>query len=104
MISKVDRGYAMLYRFLREKRLLDSYLGNISKRPYNIKEALRHSVGVYIIDHAWKTYNTEFFEDLFNWAPSSFYWDRSIEGEDFWRSYYNEWKRYYDREKVKYML
>ena len=104
MISKVDRGYAMLYRFLKEKRLLDNYLANIAARPYDIKKVLRHVVNIYIADHNWVKGDIDFFKDLFNWAPGSFYWDRSIEGETFWRPYYDIWKRYYNIIKYKYML
>ena len=104
MITKIDRGYAMLYRFLKEKRLLDNYLANIAARPYDVKSVLRNTVDKYITDNSWRAYNIDFFNDLFNWAPSSFNWHRSIEGNYFWRPYYDIWKRYYDIIKYKYML
>jgi hypothetical protein len=104
MITKIDRGYAILYKFLKEKRLLYNYLGNLSKKPKDVKSVLRNTVEKYITDNSWRIYNIDFFNDLFNWAPSSFYWNRSIEGINFWRPYYAEWKQYYNKEKIKYML
>jgi hypothetical protein len=104
MITKIDRGYAILYRFLKDKRLLYNYLENLSKKPHDVKSVLRNTVKKYITDNYWRPYNIDFFNDLFNWAPSSFYWNRSIEGINFWRPYYAEWKQYYNKEKIKYML
>ena len=104
MITKIDRGYAILYKFLKDKRLLYNYLGNLSKKPHDVKSVLRNTVEKYIIDNSWRAYNIDFFNDLFNWGHSSFYWGKSIEGSDFWRPYYYEWKQYYNKEKIKYML
>ena len=48
MITKVDRGYTILYKFLKDKRLLYNYLGNLSKKPKDVKSVLRNTVEKYI--------------------------------------------------------
>ena len=118
-ITLKDRGYKMLFVYLKERRLIDKYIRNIQYRashrtlqpydyrPYSIKKCLNLCVKTYIAQHSpygevGKGIN--FFTDLFNYAPSSFYWSESIEGDKFWNKYFDDWKLYFDRVKEKYML
>lgn len=116
-ITLKNRGYKMLFVYLKERRLIDKYVRNIQYRascgtlkpydyrPYNIKECLNLCVKTYITQHSpSKPNDVNFFTDLFNWAPGSFYWADSIEGGKFWEKYYYDWKLYFDRVKEKYML
>ena len=116
-ITLKDRGYKMLFVYLKERQLIDKYIRNIQYKasqgtikpydymPYNIKEYLMLCVETYIIQHSsYKPNDVDFFTDLFNWAPGSFYWTESIEGVWFWDKYYDNWKSYFDRVKEKYML
>ena len=118
-ITLKDRGYKMLFVYLKERQLIDKYIRNIqykasfgtlqpyNYRPYSIKECLMLCVETYIGQHS--PYgeggkDIDFFTDLFNWAPGSFYWSESIEGARFWEKYFDDWKLYFDRVKEKYML
>ena len=116
-ITLKDRGYKMLFVYLKERQLIDKYIRNIqykashrtlqpyNYRPYSIKEYLMLCVETYITQHSsYKPNDVDFFTDLFNWAPGSFYWSESIEGGWFWDKYYDNWKSYFDRVKEKYML
>ena len=100
------RCYRILYRFLKEYGLMSNYLENIvvkSHRPRaNAKEMLTRLVKDYISTYGCSTHNSA--SNIFNWAPSSFYWDCSIEGTDFWYKSFKKWARFYNKHKEEYNL
>ena len=98
IINKDDSAYIMLYRFLKENGILSRYLNNIITVNTLIPKAdaktmLKEVVHQYRLTYGYSC--QEQFQNLFNWAPSSFYWNASKEGEKFWRDYFAKWIKYY---------
>lgn len=99
--------YLMLYRFLRENYILGRYVNNILKKrgltldkrnkKNIIKSVLLETVHTYHVSSG--TYNKDFPTNLFNWAPSSFFWGGSIEGRLFWHDQYMKWFRYIETQR-----
>ena len=95
--------YRMLYRFLKENGIFNNYIKNLVRRhgsKRNSKEVLKTLVERYLTTHRYPTSNA--CANLFNWAPSCFYWDDSIEGETFWREYHLKWNDFYIKHKEEY--
>ena len=100
--SKLSKlGYLILYRFLRENLILDKYLNNLINLSHykrdNYANVLKEMVKNY--ESRYCSYN---YSNLFNYLPSSFSFNESDEGFDFWLKYARKWCQYYD--KKKYML
>ena len=93
--------YKMLYTFLKENGILVNYVKNVAKShdiPYeNVKHALMRVVERHGLCN-------ESCNNLFNFAPSSFYWSNSIEGREFWQKYFDKWHLFYDKNKEKYEI
>lgn len=100
IINKDERAYIILYRFLKENGILSRYLNNIITVNNLIPKAdaktmLKEVVHQYCLTYGYN--RQEQFQNLFNWAPSSFFWNQSEEGENFWRGYFAKWIKYYKR-------
>ena len=98
IINKDDSAYIVLYRFLKENGILARYLNNIITLNPLIPKAdakimLKEVVHQYRLTYGYS--NHEQFQNLFNWAPSSFLWNKSEEGDKFWRGYFAKWLIYY---------
>lgn len=98
IINKDDMAYMVLYRFLKENGILSRYLNNIITLNALIpksdaKTMLKEVVRKYCLSYGYRC--QEQFQNLFNWAPSSFLWYKSEEGDKFWRGYFGKWIKYY---------
>ena len=98
IINKDDSAYIVLYRFLKENGILARYLNNIITVNTHIPKAdaktmLKEVVRQYRLTDGYTCHVQ--FENLFNWAPSSFLWNKSEEGDKFWRGYFAKWLIYY---------
>jgi hypothetical protein len=95
--------YRMLYRFLKENGIFNNYIKNIVRRhgsKQNSKEVLQTLVEQYLDTYGYPTSNA--CPNLFNWAPSSFYWNDSIEGATFWGKCHLKWDNFYIKHKEEY--
>ena len=100
-----ENMYKILYRFLKENGIICEYIANIVKKHKtkgNTKEILYKVVNKYINSYYCSEYPKYSCQNLFNWAPSGFYWSESIEGEDFWEKYHIKWEQFYKKNKEKY--
>ena len=113
-------SYRILYRFLKEHGIFCNYIANVKFRkdketnysgdfkvcqkvptPLDSKKLLYDVVDKYMGDSIIRFNHCR---DLFTWGPSSFYWDRSIEGQDFWIKYFYVWRDFYEKHKKEYNL
>lgn len=95
--------YKMLYRFIKENGIMGEYVNNLIKKHgkrENTKKQLQAVVDLYIITCGFDCLKV--CKNLFNWAPSGFYWDCSIEGEPFWKRYHEKWVNFYNIHKEEY--
>ena len=94
--------YWMLYTFLKEQGILSNYIQNIIKTKRIEGEIFakgtRSILMHLVIEHSKQSWTRE---NIFNFAPTSFFWARSIEGDDFWKPYYPKWCDFYCKHKHK---
>ena len=91
-------AYFMLYKFLKENRIFDKYIANMKKigrTGNNPKSMLMNLVKGYTRQYV----SFDNYSNLFNFAPTSFFWDLSIEGFQFWGDIVPKWIAFYNRHK-----
>lgn len=119
-MTKKEAEY-LLYRFLRTNGIMTRYCYNSMRYCPNFAGyydrrkicegfGLKNSKGRYMIESIVNYYVNKcdgmptYVENLFNFAPSSFHWDESEEGIDFWQSYKDKWNKFVNDikyEKIK---
>ena len=101
-------AYFLLYRFLRENRILDKYLKNLVEhgtmkyQKGNYSNILKELVNNFTFKSIVR--RKDVYYDLFNYALTSFYFDESNEGYKFWCEYIDKWQMYYRNNKNKFFL
>ena len=96
-------AYRMLYRFLKENGILGNYVQNVIKRQESKNKDAKSVLMELVVNHD-KDWNNFSRCNLFNYAPTSFYWSCSIEGKDFWEPYFRKWSDFFNGNKEKYNL
>ena len=97
-------GYWLLYKFLKENGILNDYLANevrANKPKLTAKNMLMSQVCNYIKQSYGGT-NRQTFVNLYNFGPTSFFWDQSIEGREFWLGYFSKWEKFFKNNKDKF--
>ena len=92
-------AYRLLYRFLKENGIFVNYLSNVCearKIKGNGRDVLKNIVEKYTLDNKY-AYENNCCNNIFNWAPSSFFWDASLEG-----TYMSKWSVFYQIHKFEY--
>jgi len=102
-ISEDDKvSYWMLYTFLKEQGILSNFIQNIIKTKTTEGEIFakdtRSVLMHLVIEHSKQSCTRE---NIFNYAPTSFFWGGSIEGIDFWKPYHVKWLAFYCKHKHK---
>lgn len=98
-------AYYILYKFLKENGILYKYLDNVYKEHNIGGNSKVRLLGLIAIYHQTSgSYDNKSYPNLFNWAPSAFFFDKSNEGAPFWVDYIDKWVEYYNKQKVKYGL
>ena len=96
-------AYRMLYRFLKENGILGNYVQNVIKQQKSKNKGAKSVLMKLVVNHG-KDLNNFSRCNLFNYAPTSFYWGGSIEGHEFWKPYFRKWSDFFDNNKEKYKL
>jgi hypothetical protein len=95
-----ENMYRLLYRFLRENYILGNYVNNVIRIHHTVGNA--KAVLQSLIDRYYLTEGRFACPNLFNWAPTAFFWSDSIEGAEFWRYYHSRWSNFYNKHKEEY--
>lgn len=90
--------YEILYKFLKSNRIFDKYINNVKSahKQYEGKDAkfiltsIVHDFTTY-----YSFYGISTYEHLFSFAQTGFFFDKTIEGYQYWSDVSSKWKRYY---------
>lgn len=95
--------YRMLYRFLKENGIFGNYVQNVIKQQNSKNKGAKSVLMELVVNHGKDHFNSSRC-NLFNYAPTSFYWSCSIEGNKFWKPYFRKWNDFFNNNKEKYNL
>lgn len=111
-ILKKQVIYNLLYKFLKQKKILNNYLFNCayvgSKKHSNAKEMLKKQIDEWYKDNEWREDCTSFsvISNVFSTSTFTFCWDESLEGFEYWDGMCDKWykflKKHLDTNKKKY--
>lgn len=104
MATKENKmAYKLLYTFLKENGILVNYIENVIRSQHHRNKDVKLVLMELVCQHGVSNYGIT-RQNLFNYAPTSFYWHKSIEGESFWQPYFNKWMNFFENNKEKYNL
>lgn len=92
--------YLILYRFLKEERIYTNYIDNLlylhEYKYSSRKTVLRECVTNFLFLHAHRNERLSFenISGVFGSCRTSFVWNHTIEGYDFWKKYDIKWIKY----------
>ncbi len=104
MTTKENKmAYKLLYKFLKENGILGNYVQNVMACRGCGNKDVKSVLMELVVNHGKDHFNSSCC-NLFNYAPTSFYWSNSIEGPEFWKPYFNKWMNFFKNNKEKYDL
>ena len=103
MTNEYLNTYRMLYRFLKENGIFGNYVQNVIKQQNSKNKGAKSVLMELVVNYGKDHFNSSRC-NLFNYAPTSFYWSSSIEDSKFWKPYFRKWSDFFNNNKELYNL